>query len=82
MTTPAVDRKTRRLLTQLAALEGALNGLARSFPGMGETFAAAKDLREEMDKPVSEVIATFAPYSGIDRTGAVCSVGTTGGREL
>ena len=85
MSTPAVDRKTRRLLTQLAVLEGVLNGslatvcvdqLKRSL------FAEAASLREEMAKPMTEVIAPYAPYSGIVRTGPDTSVGTTEGREL
>lgn len=81
---PAVDRQTRRLLTQLAALEGVLNGTLATTCAtrlQSEAFATAKELREEMAKPMSEVIAPYSPWNGISRTGPVSSVGTTEGSE-
>ena len=56
MTSPnIIDRKTRRLLTQAAVLEGVLNGTLAALCTdklMAELFASAKDLQEEMAKPV------------------------------
>lgn len=64
--TPSIDRRTRRLLQQLAVLEGVLNGslatvcvtqLQRSL------FTEAAGLREEMAKPMSEVVAPWTEWN-------------------
>lgn len=63
--TPAIDRKTRRLLTQLAALEGVLDGtLVALCPDKirRDLFVSARELREEMNKPLK--ITPWRPDAG------------------
>lgn len=63
--TPSLDRKTRKLLTQIACLEGVLNG---SFNGMcaeklkADLFSTAREIRDEWDKPLA--ITPWSPDRG------------------